>query len=86
MEGKPRIIKPLLDVHGKEDGEPDSFLKDETLINWPFRFWWFPPQAQMLQCVMEMFVNLLCFLTGFKIWEVFSNLLDKLIQNLNSDL
>lgn len=86
MEGKPSIIKPLLDVHGKEYGEPVSFLKDETFINWPLRFWRFPPQTQMLQCVMKMFVNLLCFFTGLKIWKIFSNLLDKLVQNLNCDL
>lgn len=60
--------------------------KDEAFVDGPLGFWRFPPQAQMLQRVMKMFVNLLCFFTGLKIWEVFSNLLYKLVQNLNRDL
>lgn len=40
----------------------------------------------MLQCVVEMLVNLLRFFTGLEIGEVFSDLLDKLVQNLNCDL
>lgn len=60
-------------------------LQDEAFINGPLRLRGLPPQAQVLQRVMEMFVNLLCLFTGLKIGEVFSDLLDKLVQNLNRD-
>lgn len=62
------------------------FLKNKTFINWPLRFWWFPPQTQVLQCVVKVFVNLFCFFSRLKVWEIFSDLLYKLIQNLNCHL
>lgn len=67
-------------------GTVSVFLKNKTFINWPLRFWWFPPQTQVLQCVVKMFVNLFCFFSRLKVWEIFSDLLYKLIQNLNCHL
>lgn len=61
-------------------------LKNKTFINWPLRFWRFPPQAQVLQCVVKVFVNLFRFFSRLKVWEIFSYLLYKLIQNLNCHL
>lgn len=75
------LVKPFL--VSRKELLSCLLLKDETFIDWPLRLWWFPPWAQMFQCVMKMLVNLLCFLTGLKIWEIFSNLLNKLIQDLN---
>lgn len=60
--------------------------QDEAFVNGPLWLRGLAPQAQMLQCVVEMLVNLLRFFTGLKIGEVFSDLLDKLVQNLNCDL
>lgn len=67
-------------------GTVSVFLKNKTFINWPLRFWWFPPQTQVLQCVVKVFVNLFCFFSRLKVWEIFSDLLYKLIQNLNCHL
>lgn len=67
-------------------GTVSVFLKNKTFIDWPLRFWWFPPQTQVLQCVVKVFVNLFCFFSRLKVWEIFSDLLYKLIQNLNCHL
>lgn len=58
----------------------------EAFVNGPLRLRGLPPQAQVLQRVVEMLVDLLRFFTGLEIREVFSDLLDKLVQNLNCDL
>lgn len=73
-------------VNEKKEVQCISSLKNKTFINWPLRFWRFPPQTQVLQCVVKVFVDLFCFFSRFKIWEIFSYLLYELIQNLNCHL
>ena len=60
--------------------------KDEAFVDGPLGLGRLPPQAQVLQRVVEMLVDLLRFLTGLEVGEVFSDLLDELVQHLNRDL
>lgn len=61
-------------------------LNDQPFIDWPLGFGRFPPQAQMLQRVLKMFVDLFCLLGRFEIRKVFPDFLNELIQHLNCHL
>lgn len=54
-------------------------LKDQALIGGALRLWGFSLQPKMLQCVVEVFVDLLSFLTRLQVGKIFPDLLDQLV-------
>lgn len=59
--------------------QPATVLKDKALIGGALGLRGFSLQAEMLQCVVEVFVDLLCFLAGLQVGEIFPDLLDQLV-------
>lgn len=59
--------------------QPAIVLKDQALIDGALRLWGFSLQAKMLQCVVEVFVDLLRFLTRFQVRKILPDLLDQLV-------
>lgn len=64
---------------GSESFQAAIALKDQALIGRTLGLRGLSLQAEMLQCVMEVFVDLLRFLTGLQVRKIFSDLLDQLI-------
>lgn len=59
--------------------QPAIVLKDQALIGRALRLRGLSLQAKMLQCVVEVFVDLLRFLTRLQVGEIFPDLLDQLV-------
>lgn len=59
--------------------QPAIVLKDQALIGRALRLRGFSLQAKMLQCVLEVFVDLLRFLTSLEVGKIFPDLLDQLV-------
>ena len=64
---------------GSESFQPAIILKDQTLIGRALRLRGFSLKAEMLKGVLEVFVDLLRFLTRLQVGKIFSNLLDQLV-------
>ena len=64
---------------GFTSSQPVTVLKDQALIGGALRLRGFSLQAEMLQCVVEVFVDLLRFLAGLQVGEIFPDLLDQLV-------
>lgn len=64
---------------GSESFQAAIVLKDQALIGRALGLGGLSLQAEMLQCVMEVFVDLLRFLAGLQVRKIFSDLLDQLI-------
>lgn len=64
---------------GSESFQPARVLKDQALISGALGLGGFPLQAEMLQCVVEVFVDLLRFLTRLQVGKIFPDLLDQLV-------
>lgn len=64
---------------GSESFQPARVLKDQALISRALGLRGFSLQAEMLQCVVEVFVDLLRFLTRLQVGKIFSDLLDQLV-------
>lgn len=58
---------------------PAVVLKDQALIGGALGLGGLSLQAKMLQCVVEVFVDLLRLLTRLQVGKVFSDLLDQLV-------
>lgn len=54
-------------------------LKDQALVGGALRLGGLSLQAEVLQCVVEVFVDLLRFLACFQVGKIFSYLLDQLV-------
>lgn len=59
--------------------QPSIVLKDQALIDGALRLRGFSLQAKMLQCVVEVFVDLLRFLTCLQVGKILPDLLDQLV-------
>lgn len=59
--------------------QPAIVLKDQALIDGALRLRGFSLQAKMLQCVVEVFVDLLCFLTCLQVGKILPDLLNQLV-------
>lgn len=66
-------------MDGLTSFQPAIVLKDQALIGRSLRLGGFSLQAKMLQCVVEVFVDLLRFLTRLQVGKIFSDLLDQLV-------
>lgn len=58
---------------------PAVVLKNQALIGRALGLGGLSLQTKMLQCVVEVFVDLLCLLTCLQVGKVFSDLLDQLV-------
>lgn len=56
-----------------------TVLKDQALVGGALRLRGLSLQAEMLQCVVEVFVDLLRFFTGLQVRQIFPDLLDQLV-------
>lgn len=54
-------------------------LKHQALVGRALRFGGLSLQAEVLQCVVEVFVDLLRFLARLQVWKIFPYLLDQLV-------
>lgn len=54
-------------------------LKHQALIGGPLGLRGLPLQSQVLQCVLEVFVDLLRLLAGLQVGQIFPDLLDELV-------
>lgn len=69
-----------------ESFRPAARLKDQALVGGALRLRRLPLQAQVLQCVLEVFVDLLRLLARLQVGKIFPDLLDELVQHLDSHL
>lgn len=61
-------------------------LQHQPLVSRSLRLGRLSLQTQMLQCIVEVFVNLLRLLAGLQVREILTDLLDQLIQHLDCHL
>lgn len=71
------IVKHL--CMGFTSFRPAIVLKDQALIGRALGLGGFSLQAEMLQCVVEVFVDLLRFLACLQVGKIFPDLLDQLV-------
>lgn len=64
---------------GSKSFQPAIVLKDQALVGGALGLRGFSLQAEMLQCVVEVFVDLLRFLTRLQVGKIFPDLLDQLV-------
>lgn len=69
-----------------ESFQPAARLKDQALVGGPLRLRRLSLQTEVLQCVLEVFVDLLRLLAWLQVGKIFSDLLDELVQHLDSHL
>ncbi len=61
-------------------------LQHQPLVSRSLRLGRLSLQTQVLQCIVEVFVNLLRLLAGLQVREILTDLLDQLIQDLDRHL
>lgn len=61
-------------------------LQHQALVRGPLGLRRLPLQTQVLQCVVEVLVDLLRLLAGLQVGQVLADLLDQLVQDLNGHL